>query len=96
VPAALRGHGEIRVGNVLGSVLAFFLFNAGVIALATPVPISTPALQFYLPVVAGAVVLIAAVLLARRLPRWAGAALVVIYLGFEVGGYALHGTPPTT
>ena len=71
VPAALRGHGEISIGNVLGSGLAFFLFNAGVIALASPVPISTPSLHFYLPVVVGTVVLISALLLTRRLPRWA-------------------------
>lgn len=94
VPAALRGHGEISLGNVIGSVLAFFLFNAGLIALAAPVPINTPTLQFYLPVATAAVILISALLLVRRLPRWAGALLIAIYIGFAVGGYLLYGTAP--
>lgn len=96
VPAALRGHGEISIGNVLGSVLAFFLFNAGVIALASPVPITSPSLNFYLPLAAGTVVLISALLLMRRLPRWAGALLIVVYLVFAVGGYVLYETAPAT
>lgn len=91
VPAALRGHGEISVGNVIGSVLAFFLFNAGVIALASPVPIDVPTLRFYLPVVVGTVALISTLLLGRRLSRWAGAALIAVYLGFAIGGYVLFG-----
>ncbi|TFD38344.1 sodium:calcium antiporter [Cryobacterium sp. TMT1-19] len=96
VPAALRGHGEISVGNVLGSVLAFFLLNAGVIALVAPIPVGAATLHFYLPVAVGTIVLISALLLARRLPRWAGALLILIYIGFIVGGYALYGATSST
>ncbi|MGD8397995.1 MAG: sodium:calcium antiporter, partial [Anaerolineae bacterium] len=39
LPAALKGRPEISFGNVVGSVLAFFLFNAGIIALVRPVAV---------------------------------------------------------
>jgi cation:H+ antiporter len=35
LPAALKGRPEISFGNVVGSVLAMFLFNGGIIALVT-------------------------------------------------------------
>jgi len=87
LPAALKGRPDITFGNVLGSVLAFFLFNAGVIALARPVPVSDTVLQFYLPVSVGTVVFISAAMLGRAVPRWAGAILVLAYLLFAAGGY---------
>ncbi|MGE0630232.1 MAG: sodium:calcium antiporter [Hyphomicrobiaceae bacterium] len=96
LPAAWKGHPEIAFGNVAGSVLAFFLFNAGIIALIRPLPIDAATANFYLPVAAGTVVLISALLLLRRVPRWAGALLVAVYIGFAVGGYALFGASPAT
>lgn len=87
LPAALKGRPEIALGNVVGSVLAFFLFNAGVIALARPVPVGTDTLYFYLPMALATVVFTAGVLLGRSLPRWAGAVLVGLYAGFVFGGF---------
>ncbi|WP_205602650.1 sodium:calcium antiporter [Chelativorans alearense] len=95
LPAALRGHPEIAFGNVAGSVLTFFLFNAGAIALIRPLPIDAATMSFYLPVAAGTVVLISVLLLFRQVPRWAGALLVAIYICFAVGGYLLFGATPT-
>jgi cation:H+ antiporter len=40
LPAARRGWPEISFGNVVGSILAFFLCNAGIIALVRPVHIA--------------------------------------------------------
>ncbi|MDP8929561.1 MAG: sodium:calcium antiporter, partial [Actinomycetota bacterium] len=91
VPAALRGRPEVSFGAVAGSVLAFFLFNAGVIALVSPLDVGAPTSQFYLPVAAGTVVLISALLLNARLSRWAGGLLVAVYIAFAVGGYVLYG-----
>lgn len=53
VPAALAGRPEVSFGTVAGSVLAFFLFNAGVIALVSPLDVGAPTLRFYLPVAVG-------------------------------------------
>jgi len=87
LPAALKGRPDITFGNVLGSVLAFFLFNAGIIALVRPVPVSDTVLQFFLPMGLVTIVFIAAVMFSRRVPRWAGAVLVLLYLLFVAGGY---------
>jgi cation:H+ antiporter len=87
LPAALKGRPEISLGNVIGSIMAFFLFNAGIIALLAPVPVDAQILRFYLPVCFGTVVIISAFLMARSIPRWAGGILVFLYLIFVTGGY---------
>lgn len=87
LPAALKGRPEIVFGNVVGSVLAFFLCNAGVIALVRPVPISSEVFNFYLPIALGAVLFIALLMIQKSISRWSGAALVLIYLLFFIRGY---------
>lgn len=87
VPAALKGRPDVTFGNVVGSALAFFLFNAGVIALVRPVAVDGTVLQFYLPVCLATVVFVALVMLRRAVPRWAGAVLVALYVLFFAGGY---------
>jgi cation:H+ antiporter len=87
LPAALKGRPEISLGNVIGSIMAFFLFNAGIIALLAPVPVPAQVLWFYLPVCFGTVVIISAFLITRSIPRWAGGILVFLYLVFVSGGY---------
>jgi cation:H+ antiporter len=88
LPAARRGHPEITVGNVAGSILAFFLCNAGVIALVRPVAIDPSVIRFYLPVCLLTVAFATACLATLRMPRWAGGVLVAAYLVFFVGAYA--------
>lgn len=85
LPAALKGRPDISYGNVVGSALAFFGFNAGVIALVQPVPVDPITQRFYLPVCVGAVLLIATLMLWRRVPRWGGALLLLVYALFVVG-----------
>lgn len=89
LPAALRGRPEISLGNVVGSVFAFFLMNAGVIALVRPVPVAREVLLFHLPGALLTTLVIAALLRAGRVPRWAGALLVALYLGFLAGSWLL-------
>ena len=86
LPAAWTGRPDITIGNVIGSVLAFFLFNAGIIALVRPVPVSDTILNAYLPLGLGTVVFISAVLWRGRVPRWAGGVLVLLYLLFVAAG----------
>lgn len=90
----MRGHPEIAVGNVVGSVRALFALNVGVIALIRPLALDVPTRAFYLPVSAGAVLLVCALLATRRLPRVAGAVLVAVYLAFAAGGYLIYSPVP--
>jgi Ca2+/Na+ antiporter len=85
LPAALRGRPDISFGNVLGSALAFFGFNAGIIALVHPVPVAPVTRYFYLPVCGGAVLVIALLMGRRRVSRWSGALLLLIYAVFVAG-----------
>jgi cation:H+ antiporter len=87
LPAALRGRPEISVGNVVGSVLAFFLFNAGVIALVRPVPVDASVLRFYLPLCLVTVAVAMGALATLRISRPFGTALVTLYIIFFVGAY---------
>lgn len=87
LPAALKGRPEIAFGNVVGSVLAFFLCNAGLIALVRPVPISSEVFSFYLPISLGAVLFIALLMIQKSISRWSGIVLVLLYILFFVRGY---------
>jgi len=87
LPAALKGRAEISFGNVVGSILAFYLFNAGIIALVRAVPISNQVLHFYWPVSLATVVVLSVFMLRKRVSRWAGAVLVALYGFFVIGGF---------
>lgn len=87
LPAAMKGRPEITMGNVIGSVMAFFLFNAGVIALVRPVPISTQVFNFYLPISLSVVLFVTFLMIRKSIPRWAGVLLVLGYLVFFGWGY---------
>lgn len=89
LPAARRGRPEISYGNVVGSVLAFFLFNAGLIALIHPVGVDDDVLIFYLPVCLATVIAVSLFLARRRVGRLEGACLIAAYAAFAVGGYLL-------
>lgn len=87
LPAALKGRPEITYGNVVGSILAFFCFNAGIIALVQPIKVEPQVVQFYLPICGVTVLATTATMLTRKVPRWVGALLVLLYLTFVIGGY---------
>jgi len=90
VPAALKGRPDISFGNVVGSVLAMFLFNGGIIALVNPIQVNGHVLSFYLPFVLGTVVIISLIMITKNVPRWAGAFLILIYCGFIAGSYLVQ------
>ena len=79
LPAALQGRPDISFGNVVGSALAFFGFNAGIIALVRPVPVDPVTLYLYLPICAGTVVVVAGLMAQGGVSRWGGALLVLLY-----------------
>ena len=87
LPAALKGRSEISFGNVAGSILAFFLFNAGIIALVHPVPVTAQTLKFYLPFCLGTLIVVSLFMMTKSIPRWAGGVFILLYLGFAIVGY---------
>ena len=89
LPAARQGRPEISFGNVLGSILAFFLCNAGIIALARPLPVDRAVLTFYLPVAFFTTATVSSFMLTKRIPRWAGGVLVLLYVFFVAGAWLM-------
>jgi cation:H+ antiporter len=87
LPAARQGRPDISFGNVLGSVLAFFLCNAGIIALVQPVPIDHVVLTFYLPLAFITIAIVSGFMLMKHVPRWAGGLFILLYAVFVVGGW---------
>ncbi|ETO93469.1 sodium:calcium antiporter [Legionella oakridgensis] len=90
LPAALQGRAEISFGNVVGSIFAFFLFNAGIIAMIKPVTFDKQTLMFYLPFCLLTMIVISLFMLTQRISRWMGGSLVFLYLIFVIGGYFLR------
>jgi cation:H+ antiporter len=89
LPAARQGRPDISFGNVLGSILAFFLCNAGIIALVRPVPVDRAVLTFYLPVAVMTTAVISGLMLTKSIARWAGGVLMLLYVLFVTGGWFL-------
>ena len=89
LPAARQGRPDISFGNVLGSILAFFLCNAGIIALVRPVPVVRAVLTFYLPVAFLTTAVVSALMLTKCVPRWAGSVLILLYGLFVSGAWFL-------
>ena len=87
LPAAIKKRPDITYGNVLGSVLAFFLFNAGLIALVRPVRIDAQTQWFYVPACAATILMTSIVMATRRVPRWIGGILVATYVVFVGYGF---------
>jgi cation:H+ antiporter len=87
LPAARQGRPDISFGNVLGSILAFFLCNAGIIALVRPVPVDRAVLSFYLPVAVVTTAVVSGLMLMKGIPRWAGGVLMLLYGLFVTGGW---------
>ncbi len=89
LPAALKGHAEISYGNVVGSILAFFLFNAGIMVLVRPVPVTPPVPWVNGSFVLGTLLLITYLMHRKKIPRWAGFLLVITYVSFSIVNYYL-------
>ena len=89
LPAARQGRPDISFGNGLGSILAFFLCNAGVIALVRPVPVDTTVLTFYLPLAFLTTAIVSGFMLTKRVPHWAGGGFIPLYVVFVLGGWLM-------
>jgi cation:H+ antiporter len=85
-----RGRADVALGNVLGTVVHFAAFNAGVIALVEPLPLDTATRRLHLPAAGISAFLLCALLALRGgLGRREGAfllALYSVYLALAVSG----------
>jgi cation:H+ antiporter len=83
IVAAWRGHGEVGIGNVLGSNVFNILGVAGVTAVLVPLPISDKVMAFDMWVMlAAALAMVPLVAFGWRLSRLAGAAMFAGYIGY--------------
>jgi cation:H+ antiporter len=85
VPAR-RGRGDVALGNVVGTIVHFMAFNAGVIALVRPLELDWDSRWLHLPMAAASPVLLALLLAWRGgIGRTAGALLLALYAAYVTG-----------
>jgi cation:H+ antiporter len=85
VTPARRGRTELALANVLGTIPHFCAFNAGLIALVTPLDLSSETTSLHLPVAAAAPAVLAVVVALRGgLGRAEGVLLLVAYAAYVV------------
>lgn len=89
LPAAIKGRPEISYGNVIGSILAFFLFNAGIIALVKPITVDADTLKYYLPICLVTTIIVSIFMSTKKVSRVAGAVLVLLYVAFATVGFII-------
>ncbi len=83
IVAAKRGHADVCIGNVIGSNIFNLLGIAGAAALATPLSFELDIIRYdlwALPAVTG--ILIAFMMTGRRVERWEGAGLLLLYAAY--------------
>ena len=80
---AQRGRGDIALGNVVGTIVHFIAFNAGLIALVRPLDLDSASRWLHLPVAVASPVFLVLLLAWRGgLGRAAGALLVGLYVAY--------------
>ena len=80
---AQRGRGDIALGNVVGTIVHFIAFNAGVIAVVRPLDLDSASRWLHLPVAVASPVFLVFLLAWRGgLGRAAGALLVGLYVAY--------------
>ncbi|MGJ8570574.1 MAG: calcium/sodium antiporter [Hoeflea sp.] len=83
VVAAFRRHADIALGNVIGSNIFNILGILSLTAIVVPVPVETSMATFDIPfMVVTSLALIALILVAGRISRIVGLAMVAVYTGY--------------
>jgi len=77
-----HGRGDVALGNVLGTIVHFAAFNAGVIALVRPIELDSPTRDYYLPMAALSVLVLTAAIGRRGLSRRDGVVLLAAYAAY--------------
>lgn len=84
ISAASNGHGEIALGNVLGSNIANIALILGLTALIQPTPVSGALQRREVPVLIATAVIVPLVLLDGHLQGWEAWALIAGALGYTL------------
>jgi cation:H+ antiporter len=84
VGAALSGNTDIAVGNVVGSNVFNVLFILGVSALITPLVVHSQIIRQEVPIMIGASVVLAVMVIDGSLSRMEAAMLLVLLVGYMV------------
>jgi len=83
VVAALRGHADVAIGNVVGSNLFNILGIAGIVAIVTPLPVSSQIASFDVWVMLAATALMMPLLIwGWRLNRVVASGFLACYVGY--------------
>ena len=83
--AAIKGEGDISIGNILGSNIFNFLIVGGITALIKPFSLSERILVFDTPVMLFLTILLFAVVATRRrISRIEGAVYVLFYITYII------------
>jgi cation:H+ antiporter len=87
---ARRGRADVALGNVIGTIVHFVAFNAGVIAIVKPLELSSASRWLHLPVAAASPLLLVALLAWRGgLSRAAGGIFVGVYVAYIAAAVAV-------
>ncbi len=85
--AGIRGHGDIAVGNVVGSNIFNLLLVLGFAALIAPIPVQvkTAALRFDIPIMTAVALACWPIFYTNwRIARWEGALFLAYYVAYAV------------
>lgn len=83
VVPAKRGRSDIALANILGTIVHFIAFNAGVIALVQPLPLDAATRHLHLPAALVATAALCTLLASRRgLGRVEGGILLALYAAY--------------
>jgi cation:H+ antiporter len=81
VAPARRGRYDVALGNVVGTIIVLLTLNLGIIALVRPVTADPWILKFHAPYLIASILFVGALMfMTRRLGRFAGAGLVLLYI----------------
>ena len=90
VTPSRRGRGDVAMGNVLGTIVHFVGFNAGLIALVRPIGLDGASRALHLPAAVASSLLLAALVAGRpELGRRLGAALLSLYAAYVAAAIAV-------
>jgi cation:H+ antiporter len=81
VPSKAGRH-DVAAGNLIGTLIYFVLFNLGLIAVTTPIPVPPHIFTLDWPFLIGVTWLATAFLWRGHLTRWHGATLLLLYTAY--------------